>query len=279
MSTTPIEPVAAGPPRRRAPGALRGRAIALGDAGEFFWHVTRGVISGRVREYFVEILRQANVLATGSTVVVIAMVFSFGLWSGVQASYGARLVGAPAAAGAFTAVGDLREIVPLAFAYMMAAKVSTGYVAEIGTMRIKDEIDAMDVMGLNSMVYLCSTRLLATWLFLPLVYGMAIVAAFIAAFIAVVLQIGQASAGGYLELFWKFQSTSDFAFSGAKGVLMGTFVVLVGVYYGYRVRGGPVEVGRATARSMVVNLVGIHVIAILTTQLFWGGAPRLPIGG
>jgi phospholipid/cholesterol/gamma-HCH transport system permease protein len=279
MSASAIEPGVTTAQPRRTLDALKRRGLSLGDAGEFFWRVTRGVIGGRVRAYFVEVLRQANNLATGSTLVVIAMVFSFGLWSGVQASYGARLVGAPAAAGAFTAVGDLREIVPLAFAYMMAAKVSTGYVAEIGTMRIREEIDAMDVMGLDSVVYLCSTRLLATWLFLPLVYGMAIATAFAAAFIAVVIQIGQASAGGYLELFWKFQSPSDFVFSGAKAMLMGTFVVLVGVYYGYRVRGGPVEVGKATARSMVVNLIGIHVIAILTTQLFWGGAPRLPIGG
>jgi phospholipid/cholesterol/gamma-HCH transport system permease protein len=259
--------------------AIRNLALAFGEASDFSWRVARGVLGGRVRIYFVEVLRQATILATGSTLVVVAMVFSFGLWQGVQASYAARLVGAPSAAGAFTSIGDLREIVPLAFAYMMAAKVSTGYVAEIGTMRITDEVDALDVMGLDSVVYLCSTRLLATWLILPLLYGFAVAMAFVAAFIAVVVQIGQASAGGYLQLFWKFQSPSDFLFSGIKGLMMGTFVVLVGVYYGYKVRGGPVEVGQATARAMVINLIGIHVIAILTTELFWGGAPRLPIGG
>jgi phospholipid/cholesterol/gamma-HCH transport system permease protein len=211
--------------------------------------------------------------------IVLALVFAFGLTIGIQASYGARLVGAPSAAGAFTSIGDMREIAPYAFGYMMAAKVSTGYVAEIGTMRISDEIDALDVMGLDSIVYLCSTRLLATWLILPLVYGIAMLVSFAGSFISVVLQIGQVSMGGYLQLFWKFQNPSDFLFSGIKGMVMATFVVLVGCYYGFKVRGGPVEVGTATAKAMIVNLVGIHVIGILGSQLFWGGAPRLPIGG
>lgn len=255
------------------------RALAFGEATDFFWIVTRGVLAGRVRRYFAEVLRQATILGVGSVLLVLGLVFAFGLVIGVQASYGARLVGAPSAAGLATAIGDLREITPYAFGYMMAAKVSTGYVAEIGTMRITDEIDALDVMGFDSPVYLCSTRLLATWLILPFVYGIAVVVAYIGSYIAVVLQIGQVSSGGYLELFWKFQSPTDLLFSGAKGMAMGTFVVLVGCYYGFKVRGGPVEVGTATARAMIVNLLGIHIIGILGSQLFWGGAPRLPIGG
>jgi phospholipid/cholesterol/gamma-HCH transport system permease protein len=162
---------------------------------------------------------------------------------------------------------------------MMAAKVSTGYVAEIGTMRITDEIDALDVMGMDSPLFLCSTRLLAVWLILPFLYGIAVVTAYIGSFISVVFEVGQVSAGGYLDLFWKFQSPDDFLFSGIKGLAMATFVVLVGCYYGFKVRGGPVEVGRATAAAMIVNLIGIHVIGILGSQLFWGGSPHLPIGG
>jgi phospholipid/cholesterol/gamma-HCH transport system permease protein len=162
---------------------------------------------------------------------------------------------------------------------MMAAKVSTGFVAELGTMRITEEIDALEVMGINAPVYLCSARLAATWIILPPVYAAAILVSFIGSFIAVVLQVAQVSAGGYLELFWKFQSPDDYLFSAIKAIAMATFVVLVGCYYGFNVRGGPVEVGRATAKAMVVNLLGVHVIGIIGSQLFWGGTPRLPIGG
>jgi len=251
----------------------------VGDISEFSWDVTRGALSPRMREFFGESLRQASILISGSVILIIGMVFAFGLVIGVEASYGARMVGAPSAAGAFTAIADLREIVPYAFAYMMAAKVSTGYVAEIGTMRITEEIDAMEVMGIDSKLYLCSTRVLASWMVLPLVFALAMLVAFIGSFIAVVLQIAQSSAGGYLELFWKFQNPGDFLYSGIKSGVMATFVVLVGCYYGFRVRGGPVEVGQACARAMIVNLLGIHAIGIIGTQLFWGGVPRLPIGG
>ena len=257
----------------------RGGALAFGRASLFFRQVIRGVWGGRVRLYAGEGIRQAGILTTGSVIIVLGLVFALGLVVGIEGSYGARLIGAPSAAGAFTAIADLREIAPYAFGYMMAAKVSTGFVAEIGTMRITEEIDALDVMGLDSVVYLCSTRLLATWLILPFVYAIAIVVSYVGSFIAVVLQVGQVSAGGYLQLFWKFQNPQDYLFSGIKGMAMATFVVLVGCYYGFHASGGPVGVGRATARAMVVNLIGVHIIGILGSELFWGGTPRLPIGG
>jgi phospholipid/cholesterol/gamma-HCH transport system permease protein len=273
------EDARSGPESRRLVKRLDAMILAYGEASHFFWTVTRGVLSGRVRRYFAEVLRQATIFASGSVLVVLALVLAFGLVVGIEASYGARLVGAPSAAGLATAIGDLREIIPYAFGYMMAAKVSTGYVAEIGTMRISDEIDALDVMGLDSPVYLCSTRLLGVWLILPFVYGIAVLVAYIGSYVAVVLEVQQVSAGGYLDLFWKFQDPSDLLFSGIKGMAMATFVVLVGCYYGFKVRGGPVEVGKASARAMVVNLIGVCAIGILGSQLFWGGSPRLPIGG
>lgn len=254
-------------------------AVAVGRGLEFTWRVVAGIFGGRVGRYFGEVVRQVGVLATGSVLVLCGLVFALGLAVGIEGAYGARLVGAPSAAGAITAIADLREIAPYAFGYMMAAKVSTGFVAEIGTMRISDEIDALDVMGLDSLVYLCSTRLLASWLLLPFVYALALLLCFAGSFISVVLQVGQVSAGGYLELFWKFQSPPDYLFSAIKGMSMATFTVLVGCYYGYTVRGGPVDVGRATARAMFVNVLGVHVIGVLGSQLFWGSSSRLPIGG
>jgi phospholipid/cholesterol/gamma-HCH transport system permease protein len=262
---------------RSLPGRLDDALTGFGAAADFALRCLRGAARA-MAEHSGEVLRQATVLVTGSFVVLVSLAFSLGLVVGIEGSYGARLVGAPAAAGAFTAIADLREVTPYAFAYMMAAKVSTGYVAEIGTMRIADEIDALDVMGFNSLVYLCTTRLLATVLVIPFVYSIALVVSFVGSFIAVVLQVSQVSAGGYLELFWKFQSTGDYFFSSLKALLMGGFVVLVGCFYGYTVRGGPVNVGRATAKAMVANLIGVHLIGIITSQLFWGGSPHLPIG-
>jgi phospholipid/cholesterol/gamma-HCH transport system permease protein len=117
------------------------------------------------------------------------------------------------------------------------------------------------------------------WLVLPFVYLIAVLVGFFASYWAVVLQVGQVSPGGYLQLFWQFQSPLDLVYSAVKAMSMATIVVLVGIYYGYNVSGGPVEVGKATARSMVANIIAIHAIGLVGTQIFWGGNPRSPIGG
>jgi phospholipid/cholesterol/gamma-HCH transport system permease protein len=251
----------------------------LGSAGKFFGRVISGVFGGRVFRFFGEAIRQAGILITGSMIIVLGLVFILGLQCGIEGAYAARAVGSPSVSGAFTALCDLREIIPYAFGYMMAAKVGTGIVAELGSMRISDEIDALEVMGVNSVVYLGATRLLGIWMVLPFVYAIAIVAGIFASYLAVVVQIGQVSAGGYLQIFWQFQDPLDFFYSGIKGMAMATFIILVAIYYGYFASGGAVGVGRATAKSMVVNILGIHAIGLLGTQIFWGGKPRSPIGG
>jgi phospholipid/cholesterol/gamma-HCH transport system permease protein len=129
------------------------------------------------------------------------------------------------------------------------------------------------------MTFLCATRLLAAWLVLPFMYIGAIGVAYIGSYIAVVHQVKSASSGGYLLLFWQFQNPDDFLFSLIKGMSMATVIVLVGCYYGYNASGGPVGVGMATAKSMVLNLVAVNLIGMLGSQVFWGANPRAPIGG
>jgi phospholipid/cholesterol/gamma-HCH transport system permease protein len=129
------------------------------------------------------------------------------------------------------------------------------------------------------MVFLCATRLLAAWLVLPFMYLAGIGVAYLASYIAIVKQIGFVSSGGYLLIFWQFQNAPDLLFSVIKGMTMATVIVLVACYYGYNASGGPVGVGQATAKSMVLNLVFVTLIGMLGTQLFWGGNPRAPIGG
>jgi phospholipid/cholesterol/gamma-HCH transport system permease protein len=102
---------------------------------------------------------------------------------------------------------------------------------------------------------------------------------FFASYIAVVEQVGDVSSGGYLLIFWQFQNPPDLMFSLIKGMVMATAIVLVGCYYGYTASGGPVGVGTATAKSMVLNIILVHIIGFLGTLIFWGANPRLPIGG
>ena len=253
---------------------------SFGEAARFCGQIVWKVFNGRVFKFIGETIRQAGILVTGSAVIVLGLVFILGLQCGIEGAYAAKSIGAASATGAITALCDLREVIPYAFGYMMAAKVGTGFVAEIGSMRISVEIDALEVMGFDAILYLGSTRLLGTWIVLPFLYMLAVAVGFFASYFATVVQLAEVSRGAYLGLFWEFQNPIDFLYAGLKCLAMATFIVLVCIYYGYNVTGGPVGVGKATARSMVANIIGIHVIGLVGTQLFWGGGnARAPIGG
>jgi phospholipid/cholesterol/gamma-HCH transport system permease protein len=271
----PEGPPPAAPPRRRSTERLENAGLILKFIGE----ILKRIANGQVFRFSGEVIRQAGILIVSSALVIWALIFIVGLQCGIEGAYLLQAQGAPQYAGLFASWCDLRELTPLAFGYMMAAKVGTGIVAEIGSMRISEEIDALEVMGINGITYLCSTRILASWMVLPFVYIGGVACGFAASYVAVVQQVANVSSGGYSMIFWEFQNPGDLLFSLIKAMAMATMIVLVGCYYGYTASGGPVGVGLATARSMVVNIVGVHVIAMLGTQLFWGANPRAPIGG
>ena len=218
---------------------------SFGDIARFCARVMGDVFSLKVFKFFGEALRQSGILILGSGLVIWGLAFILGLTCGIEGAYFNRSVGAPAYAGVFSAWCDLREVMPYAFGYMMSAKVGTGLVAEIGAMRISDEIDA----------------------------------GFFSSYLAVVQQIGEVSSGGFFLIFWMFQNPPDLLYSVIKAMAMATVIVLVGCYYGYTAGGGPVGVGTATAKSMVLNTVMVHLVGMIGTQVFWGSNPRAPIGG
>ncbi|MCW2987198.1 MAG: transporter permease, partial [Solirubrobacterales bacterium] len=87
------------------------------------------------------------------------------------------------------------------------------------------------------------------------------------------------SQGTWEQVFYTALDPIDIVYSVIKGIVISFFVIITALYFGYRVRGGPVEVGTATAQSMVVNIVMVHIIGMLGTVVFWGANPRAPIGG
>jgi phospholipid/cholesterol/gamma-HCH transport system permease protein len=252
---------------------------SFGEMARFGSRVAGLVYSGRVLRFFGETLRQAGILILGSALIIWAFVFILGLQCGLQGAYFFRAQGVPSYAGLFAAWCDLREALPYAFGYILSAKVGTGIVAELGAMRISDEIDALEVMGIQPVTFLAATRLFAAWIAFPFMYLVGIGVMYFASYFSVVEQVGDVSSGGYLLIFWMFQNPLDLMFSLIKGMVMATVIVLVGCYYGYTASGGPVGVGTATAQSMAVNIVLVHIIGMLGTVVFWGANPRAPIGG
>ncbi|MEU0466072.1 MULTISPECIES: ABC transporter permease [Amycolatopsis] len=257
-------------------GARVRNAIATGgDIARFSGQTVRAL--PQVRRYFSEIFHQAGILIISSGLIIWAMQFVMGSVCGLEASYTLKQIGAPIYSGIFNTYCGTREMAPYMWGYIFAAKVGCGLVAEIGSMRIAEEIDAMEVMGIRSRSYLVGTRVVATWIAMPLLFTVGLGLMYLSMYLVTVVQLAGVSPGGYLYTFWLFQNPLDFLYSLAKAMAMGTVVVFVGCYYGYTAGGGPVGVGRNTAKSMMLSMVLIHVVGLLGTQLFWGLSPNAPI--
>jgi len=267
--------------QRRAAGGLAKPVLAgLREAGDLAGFAGRAVLGvGGARRYFAEVLRQCAILVTGSTLVILGLVLVVGSECGLFVVFLLRSLGASSFSGFNTALCGVREMFPYMFGYVFAAKVGCGLVAEIGSMRISEEIDAMESVGIDPMRYIVATRLSAVWLTIPALYAAALVAGYVGVFLVVVLQFGEVSQGQFQTLYFLSQTLQDNLYSLAKVMAMATVICLVGMYYGYRARGGPVGVGAATARSMVVNLVLIHVIGAVLTGAFWGSSSQYVFGG
>lgn len=258
-------------------GPLRDSVAEAGNMARFFGRALAEVPG--VWRYSAEVMRQAGILIVGSAAVIWFMEFVMGAQCATEANYVLRGYGATIYSGVFTAWCSNREMGPYMWGYIVSAKIGCGLVAEIGSMRINEELDAMEAQGLNPMRYVVATRLVAAWLTFPLIYLVGLTLHELANYVIIVRQIGEVSQGGWELIHWAFQDPVDLLYGQAKIMAMGTAIVLVAMYYGYNARGGPVGVGTATARSMILNLVLVHIIGSLGTMVFWGLNPRGPIGG
>lgn len=287
MTMAPERPSAEGRPTPPRPAdtvvsataaydAVKRTIITGGEIVRFSGQIIRGL--PEVRSFWSEVFRQAAILVLSSALIIWLMEFVIGSMCGTEAIYTLKQVGAPIYSGIFNAWCALREMTPYMWGYILAAKVGCGLVAEIGSMRISDEIDAIEVMGIDSHVYLVGTRVVAAWMSMPFLYAVSLAMMSLGEILVTVYLVGGVSPGGHNYIFWLYQNPLDYFFSMCKAMAMGTTIVFVACYYGYTVRGGSVEVGKNTAKSMILNMILIHVIGALGTQLFWGSTPNAPIG-
>ncbi|MBN9739257.1 MULTISPECIES: ABC transporter permease [unclassified Pseudonocardia] len=250
----------------------------VSTAGEIFRFSTATIRGFRdVRHYSSEVLHQAGILILTSGLIIWVMQGVMGTVCGLEASYTLKQIGAPLYSGIFNAYCSIREMAPYMWGYIFAAKVGCGLVAELGSMRISDEIDAMEVMGIKARSYLVGTRVIAAWLAIPFLYTVGLGIMYVTMYLVTVVQLGGVSPGGYLYIFWLYQNPLDFLYSLIKVMSFGTTIVFVGCYFGFNATGGPVGVGRNTAKAMMINMVLIHILGVLGTQLFWGLNPNAPI--
>ncbi len=241
----------------------------------FVWSVI--VASRSLTRYPAEVLRQIGILATGSVLVIVGMSFAAGTSCGITAESFGQQIGAGVVGPLFSSLCVNREIVPFIFGFILAAKVGGGIVAQLGAMRVNEEIDAMDIIGIPAITFAVASRLAAAFVVMPVTYLISLGAGEGAAWIGSFVRSGSVSQGTWELAFYTVTSLTDLALSFIKGMVITAGVVFVALFFGFRVRGGPVEVGTATARAMAVNLILVAVLNMTMTFLFWGFNPRLPI--
>ena len=236
---------------------VRYRRHTLGQVGEVTFG-TRSLLSG------------------GGTIgIVFAMSLAAAMMLGVETQRGLDLVGMNTMSGMLAAIANTRELAPVVVAIALAAKVGTGFTAQIGAMRISDEIDALDAMGINSVPYLIGTRVLAAIVCVVPIYMIGLLASYLSTRTVVVFFNG-ASAGTYDYFFHLALGPQDLLYSGIKAVIFAVVVALVHCTYGYFASGGPAGVGQAAGRALRTAILAIGVLDVLLTFALWGLVPEIP---
>ena len=273
----------------RAPGAAEESLGELGSFFQFTVEVVRHAVVDIVirRRHWRSVLGHVSdivvgagafVVGGGMVFVVFAMSLFTGATVGVQAFNGLEQIGAEAFTGLAGSYVNTREVTPIITAVALAAQVGAAFTAEIGAMRISEEIDALEVMSVPSLVYLVSTRLVGMVIALVPLYLVALFASFFATRL-VTTELFGLSPGVYDYYFRLYLPPIDIAYSLAKVVVFAMVITLIHTYYGYFASGGPAGVGQAVGKAIRTSIIVVVVLNLLLSFLFWGGAATVSLTG
>jgi phospholipid/cholesterol/gamma-HCH transport system permease protein len=200
-------------------------------------------------------------------VVALTAVFS-GMVIALQSFTGFSRFNAESAVASIVVLSVVRELGPVLAGLMVAGRVGAAMAAEIGTMRVTDQIDALGTLSTNPMKYLVTPRLLAGTLALPLLVVVADILGVLGGYIVAVVKLGLGSAN-YLQNTFSFVTTADVVSGLAKAAVFGFLIALMGSYHGYNSRGGAQGVGAATTSAVVVASILILASDYVLTELFF----------
>ncbi|GAA2118832.1 ABC transporter permease [Actinomadura napierensis] len=220
----------------------------------------------------------AVVMGLGMVVVIFFMSFFTGTTVGLQAIPGLQRVGVQSLAGIIASYANVREVTPIIAGVAMVFQLGGSFTAELGAMRISEEIDALEVMGINSLAYLVCTRLAAALITLVPLYLLALFASFFATRIISIDFFG-ISPGIYDYYFHLYLPPIDVFYSVLKVVVFTVIIVLVHCFRGYNATGGPVGVGMATGQAIRESMVAIVMVNLLLSYIFWGNGGTVSLTG
>lgn len=262
------------------------RVETLGDQLLFYLKVLAW-IPRAIRLYSKEIAKTLTEVVFGvgglavmaGTVGVIAfLAFFAGTGVGLNGYASLSELGVAKFTAFISAYFNTREVAPLVAAIALAATVGCGYTARLGAMRISEEIDALEVMGIPSLPFLVTTRIVAAFVAIIPLYIVALLASYIAPRLITTVVYGE-SAGTYDHYFFQFLPPLDILWSFGKLIVLAIAVIMVHCYYGYTASGGPAGVGRAVGRAIRTSIVTIVVADFFLTFAIWGSTTTVRITG
>jgi phospholipid/cholesterol/gamma-HCH transport system permease protein len=262
---------------------------ALDRLGEELAFYIRALITTprSVTRYPKEILRLLAEVALGSgalaviggTVgVITAMAFFTGTEVGLQGYASLNQIGTAAFAGFVSAYFNTREVSPLIAGIARAATVGCGFTAQLGAMRISEEVDALEVMAIPSMPFLVTTRIVAGLVAIMPLYVVGLLSSYFATRVVVTQFYGQ-SQGTYDHYFNQFLPPGDVLWSFGKVLVFAVVVILIHCYHGYTASGGPAGVGVAVGRAVRTSIVAINVIDLFLSMAIWGSTTTVRLAG
>uniref|UniRef100_UPI0035E4247A MlaE family ABC transporter permease n=1 Tax=Nocardioides stalactiti TaxID=2755356 RepID=UPI0035E4247A len=214
----------------------------------------------------------------GSVGVVMAMSFFTGIEVGLQGYEGLEQIGAAALTGFISAYFNTREISPLVAGVALSATVGCGFTAQLGAMRISEEIDALEVMAVHPIPFLVASRVCAGLMAVVPLYFVGLLASYLSTRLVVTSIYGQ-SEGTYDHYFHLFLPPEDIAWSVFKVMVFSVLVILVHCWYGFTAGGGPAGVGISVGRSVRFAIVAIVVLDFLLSMAIWGSTTTVRIAG
>lgn len=261
----------------------------LAEVGDFttFAARTLGSLPATVRLYHREVLRQLKDIAWGSGALIVGggtigvmvlLALSAGTSLGIEGFNGLEIVGLAPLTGFVSASANTRELAPLIAALALASQVGCRFTAQLGSMKIHEEVDALEVMAVEPMRYLVASRVLACAIAIVPLYLIGLIGSYVASMLSVVVIFGQ-SPGQYDHYFSAFILGRDVFLSVVKILVFATAITLLHCWYGMRVGGGPQAVGEATGRAIRASIVVVVVLDMVMTLVFWGGNSGFRISG
>ncbi len=274
-------------PRTRRRFASASRSIdRLGEQALFFARAI-GWAPPRLMHYPKETLRLIAEISMGTgalaviggTVVIVGFLTLFtGGTIAVQGYSSLGNIGVEALTGFFAAFINVRIAAPVIAGIGLAATIGAGSTAQLGAMRVSEEIDALETMAIPSIPYLVSTRVMAGMIAIIPLYALAVIASFMASRFATVVLYDQSS-GVYDHYFSTFLIPTDILWSFAQAIVMAIAIMLIHTYYGFNASGGPVGVGVAVGNAVRSSLIAVVTVTLLISLAIYGGSGNFNLSG